>query len=91
MDAQRFDTVAKALAYGTSRRRVVRGMVAGIGGGALIGLTGRQASAGRRCCRRARRAAKRECQEIGEGCSPDNFTCTNNGDGTCSPAYGCFC
>jgi hypothetical protein len=52
MDARRFDTVTKAMAHDTTRRRVLRGLVAGICGGALIGLTGRQASAGK-CCAEA--------------------------------------
>ena len=90
MDARQFDSVTKALAHDTTRRRVLRGLVAGIGGGALIGLTGRPASAGK-CCQQKHRDARAECRTFGKGCSPDNFSCTENGDGTCHPAFGCFC
>jgi hypothetical protein len=90
MGAHRFDTVAKALAHGTTRRRVLRGLVAGIGGGAVIALTGHQASAGK-CCARAYKDAKAECRNMRKGCTPDNFECTEQADGMCHPAYGCFC
>lgn len=90
MDAHRFDMVTKALTRDTTRRRVLRGLVAGIAGGALIELTERPAAAAK-CCRLAHRNARAECRGIGKGCAPRNFSCTENGDGTCSPAYGCFC
>jgi hypothetical protein len=90
MDARRFDTVTKAMAHDTTRRRVLRGLVAGICGGALIGLTGRQASAGK-CCAQKHRDARAECRNFGKGCTPSNFECTENGNGTCDEAYGCFC
>jgi hypothetical protein len=90
MDAHQFDTVTKALAHDTTRRRVLRGLVAGIGSGTLVGLTGRHASAGG-CCARKHKDARAECRRIGKGCSPDNFSCTDNGNGTCDAAYGCFC
>ncbi|CAA9551503.1 MAG: conserved hypothetical protein with Kelch motif [uncultured Thermomicrobiales bacterium] len=35
MDGQRFDDLTRALAAGTSRRRVLKGLLGGIGGGAL--------------------------------------------------------
>jgi hypothetical protein len=39
MEDRRFDTVTKAFASGTTRRRVLRGLLAGAGSGALISLT----------------------------------------------------
>jgi hypothetical protein len=46
MDARQFDTIVKALGTGATRRRVLRGLVAGLGGGVLV-VGARQESAAR--------------------------------------------
>jgi hypothetical protein len=48
MDHQRFDALTMALAGGTSRRRVLKGVLASVAGGAV--LSGREALAGEPVC-----------------------------------------
>ena len=61
MDAHRFDTVVKALRTDTTRRRMLRGLVAGMGGGALVHLTERAVPAAGKCCAETRKFARTFC------------------------------
>jgi hypothetical protein len=63
MDARRFDTVTKAFAHDTTRRRVLRGLVAGIASGALIAGPA------------TRQAAARGCKAIGTLCGRNRQCC----------------
>jgi uncharacterized protein YjbI with pentapeptide repeats len=84
MEARRFDAVTKALG---TRRRVLRGLVAGIGGGALIGPTGRQASADE-CCKELHKRLKADCQACGGHLS--KFDCgKTQSPGTCGALSDC--
>jgi hypothetical protein len=78
MAARQFDSVVKALGNGATRRRVLRGLVAGAGGGALIGLTRHSAEA--RPCDGGCGAGDRCCQN--NGCyNPDFDRCFHCGQG----------
>ena len=75
MDAERFDRVVQTLAAdGVSRRRVLRGLLAGVGGGAVALLTARSSKAigchrywYQHCCNNLRncgtKEGQRQCRE----------------------------
>ena len=82
MDHQRFDAITRAMAGGTSRRRVLKGLAGGALGGlvSLIGIGGAEA---------------RRCRPIGRNCRAHADCCTDhcNNDGnlyqcTCPPGLG---
>ncbi len=77
MDGQRFDEITKAVASGTSRRLLLRGLVAGVAG--LL-------TAGRG---RAQVEAVQRCKGAGGTCGSDRDCCQNNparcANGKCCP------
>jgi hypothetical protein len=78
MEARRFDTLTKALGSDTTRRRMLRGLVAGAGGGALTSLVRRSAVAAKPCS-----------DSPGGGCFGGDRCCPNNG--CYNPdVFGCF-
>ena len=86
MDSRQFDAVAKAAAAGISRRKVLRGLLAVAGGGALVHRTGGESDARLgRCCRREKRFLKRFCSALSGGTCPNviNFSCQKTGPGEC--------
>jgi hypothetical protein len=75
MASQRFDSITKALAAPTSRRRIVKGAaVAGLG--SLLTLMGRQTSEAANCP-----ANRQKCGPI---CCPRNHVCLPR-EQRCSP------
>ena len=88
MDYERFDDLTRALATGTSRRRVLRGLVGSALGGALslVGLEamaancrliGQRCNDAHSCCKGAICTAKGVCR-----CNKDRGFLSCNGDGT---------
>jgi len=80
MSADRFDDLAKALATGTSRRRVLKAMAASVAGGALVTFLGTRQT-----------AEARTCAGLNESCNNKpccgNLTCRGpSGSRTCTPA-----
>ena len=94
MEARQFDTVVKTLGHGTSRRRRLRGLLAGVGGSALVPLTRSQAMAGDcgKDCAERRQELMRECRAVGPKCRLVDFSCTSSGSGICFIDPGaCLC
>jgi hypothetical protein len=93
MDARRFDAMAQATVTGMSRRRVLRGLLAGAGGSVLVQLTGGESMAARfqRCCQRRRREARDICVRLGgETCNRlYDFECHRTDPGRCSLEWRC--
>jgi hypothetical protein len=93
MDARRFDAMARASVPGMSRRRVLRGLLAGAGGSVLVHLTGGESMAARfqRCCERRRREAKDFCvDQGGPTCNRlYDFECHRTESGRCSLEWRC--
>ena len=86
MDGSRFDTMAKAAATGVSRRQVLRGLLATVGGATVLQLTGGESEARlSRGCRRAKRALKELCIQNTAGACPVviNFSCVKKSSGMC--------
>lgn len=92
MDQQRFDDLSRALATGTSRRRVLRGLTGSVLGGVLglLGLEeaaaacrliGQRCNANKPCCRGAVCTAKGVCRCAKTRgflpCNGDATTCVN--------------
>ena len=75
MEAQRIDRWARALGSGSTRRSVLKGMLAGAGGGFLALMAPRTASM----------VAAQECLATGEACDMDVSCCS----GFCGSS-GCF-
>jgi len=65
MDSNRFDDITKALATGTSRRKMVKGLLAGAAG--IVGLR-----------RVATLEAAPTCRALGEACQSDASCCPNS-------------
>lgn len=76
MDGHRFDDLTRALAGGASRRRVLRGLAAGVAG-AFAGTFSRR-----------RVGAQQECREVDRACYND-FECCGGGFNGNSSAF-CF-
>jgi hypothetical protein len=82
MDHQRFDAITRAMAGGTSRRRVLKGLAGGALGG-LVALVGMGDAEARRC-----RPIGRNCRAHADCCTDH---CNNDGDlyqCTCPPGLG---
>jgi len=105
VDEQRFDDLARALAGGASRRRIVKGMMAGLAGALLGSGRGRAARAqqtvalGGQC---SAFGANAECSQAGTPaggvpviCSDNGvlrdgtFNCCRNAGGVCSADFQC--
>jgi CXCXC repeat len=82
MDGQKFDRIAKTLAAGTSRRRVLKGLAVGALG-AAFGLRRGAESAAASC-----RAIGGPCQTTGDCCSGQHLVCTQVGT---TGAHRCEC
>ena len=94
MDGQRFDTIAKSLASGMTRRHALRGLVAGIGGVALIQGMHDEGAARNRCCRQLKNIeAATNCHNLGgPTCTVINFQCTRrrrSKGGGCTGGWAC--
>jgi hypothetical protein len=93
MDAGRFDAMARASVTAVSRRRALRGLLAGAGGSVLVHLTGGQSTAARfqRCCQRRQREAREVCVGLGgETCNRlYDFECHRTDQGGCSLEWRC--
>jgi hypothetical protein len=90
MDARRFDTVVKALGMDTTRRRMLRVLVATVGGGALVHRTERGVTAAGKCCAGERKNARAFCaQQGGKGCRLTNFNCVEQSPGVCPSTFDC--
>jgi hypothetical protein len=95
MDEHRFDTVAKALGSDTSRRRILRGLLAGTGGGALAHLL-RHDTAAAPCGAGELRCGNRCYTPIG-ACptNPQDAHCCRGCPGgpivSCEPSTTCRC
>ncbi len=76
MDDHRFDDFAKALATGSSRRRVLKGLAGSAAAGllSLVGVAGTD----------AKPKAGRGCKRAGKKCRADAQCCS----GTCDPMTG---
>jgi hypothetical protein len=94
MDGQRFDDMVKALGHGASRRRILRGIVGGIGAAALTAFGREGAHAAPDDCSQVcatfegpqKAACKQECRECG-GNGAD--VCRASGfPATCCPGAG---
>jgi hypothetical protein len=80
MDDQRFDQITRSLAQALTRRRMVRGVAATIGAGALAALgVGSAAAKGSKCY-----GTGSKCKKAGDCCSPlacVNGKCASTGSG----------
>jgi hypothetical protein len=94
MDERRFDSLVKALGSGTSRRRVLRGLLgSSVAGVAVVSRT-LEAQAARKCgpgtsnpCPRGQQCLDGRC---GRGCSnPDDLCQANLGATCCTGATHC--
>ncbi|MCD6058930.1 MAG: hypothetical protein K0Q89_2460 [Thermomicrobiales bacterium] len=100
MDNQRFDELTRAWADGPhglvlsgmqTRRRVIRGLLAVAGGGAVAQLAKSGVAAGK-CCAQKRKNAKENCQQKAGGdraCRPIYFACEETPYGQCSSSWSC--
>jgi hypothetical protein len=79
MSADRFDDLSKALATGTSRRRVLKAVAATIAGGAVAVFLGSRQEAEAAPCPNNRK-------KCGPVCCPNGWKCCQGGQGArCVP------
>jgi hypothetical protein len=93
MEARRFDTFVKTLGTGTTRRRMLRGLLAGVVGSALVHRTRSQAMATNPCgCSERRRTARQICATQTGKCKLIGFACKEIEPNLCSVDPGqCKC
>lgn len=84
MNEHRFDDLAKALATGTSRRGVLKGLAGGAAGTALAVLSGRDADAKRKKPKKSKKGAAQGEPCNATVCGPGEFCC-NFSCSICAP------
>jgi hypothetical protein len=92
MEARLFDTVVKALGSDTTRRGVLRRVLATAGGGVLVHLAERRIPAAGKCCAEERKRDRAFCeQQGGKGCrlDPASFNCVEQSPGVCPSEFLC--
>src|SRR4051812_8461149 len=78
LDSNRFDNLIRHLVTGSSRRGIVRGLVALVVGGSVLGLLESEKSAARHHRHRRRRHHKRRRPPTPSPPSPPSATCPNS-------------